>query len=283
MSLTGKSFLFYSEYPKDELSKFAMELARKYNMSGLFYFYCVNRHKFTPTIIRQINRLPVIISNGFDKPIVGTQVIKWLKTHAETTGQLEGRDSLTYVDIGKLGTESQIFCDINEEFKTNGTNIMAISDMKGVDNTLHSYAKLNEKTCIETIDDGRKLKDSELNERLEKYNAVRHDDMRKDKLYNPTTMDKGDVEEMMALRQPQNSVQPENIYCSKRMPAMPTIGMTGGIGMGGRTDTISCHTKPLDYDSTLMKRNFITPPSMNSTSSPVNTRDMFNTSRRGFM
>jgi len=106
--IEDKNIIFYSLHPRDDDSKKFMELlAKNEGLDKQFIKICVYpnfRNVQIPDLIKQINKVPVLIASGFDKPIIGKDALSWIQNNPFNNDKVDGLD---YADISNSTFSSQ--------------------------------------------------------------------------------------------------------------------------------------------------------------------------------
>lgn len=288
MSVVGKSFLFYSTNPRDKLSQYTIGLISKSDvLKKMFYFYNLSDPaNYIPTVIKQIGKVPVIIANGFNKPIVGGQVLEWVKSQINGIEGLSVSDDLTSINIDDLGS-STIYEDITASCPRDGKAF----DTIGLDTGIHDYSSLDDRLHIDTHDERSMKKD------LGEITSGRFSKMMTDRkaeidagrdMYDPSIIRDGGFETY--TQSP--SAQPT------QPPNMPHMGGMGGMsGMGEEQQRrpfmpkmypqMPTMRQPTQmYHDDISQRQFMAPPpvsymSGDMTRASMDTRSQFNLEKRG--
>jgi hypothetical protein len=275
MSLTGKTFLFYSTDPRDKLSKYTINLiSQNKELEKMFYFYNLsNPRNYIPKIIQEIGQVPVIIANGFNKPIIGAYALEWVKTRINS---IQGADviaedgvSLTAIDINQMNGGGAIYEDFTVEQSREGKPYDSI----GVDNGMHDYSEIETDFQINTHDD-RTLKKEMKDINEERFRMLQQERETETKMgangnmYDPTVIKDQGFQQYTTQENPSNdSRQPPKMpsmsparetYQSppsqrKMMPHVPTM----------RPDMPTMKPDRYMYQNDVSQRQFMPPPVMN--------------------
>jgi len=274
MSLTGKTFLFYSTDPRDKLSKYTINLiSQNKELEKMFYFYNLsNPRNYVPKIIQEIGQVPVIIANGFNKPIIGAYALEWVKTQMNST---QGTDviaedgvSLTPIDINQMNGGGAIYEDFTVEQSREGKPYDSI----GVDNGMHDYSEIETDFQINTHDDRTLKKDmKDINEqRFRTLQQDRETDARSGQngnMYDPTVIRDQGFQQYATRENPTSnptSPQPSRMPSMsstretspsqrKMMPHVPTM----------RPDMPTMKPDRYMYQNDVSQRQFMPPPVVN--------------------
>ena len=218
MKASGRAFLFYSTDPRDQISRYTIAtISQSEQLKKMFWFFNVsNKSVYIPRRVREINQIPIIISNGADKAIVGMNVVRWLKSQTKMI-ENGGKDELTFVDLNKNG--SSIYEEIKEEFGTQKTAYQLTGDDES---SLFSYAGVDEQVRINPQEERLMKKDlgDIANQRFNAMKSMREHEVKMPmNLHDPTSIDDKDYERFAS--QPQTGVamgQPQ--YPSMQRPIM---------------------------------------------------------------
>jgi hypothetical protein len=193
MKASGRAFLFYSTDPRDQISRYTIAtISQSEQLKKMFWFFNVsNKSVYIPRRVREINQLPIIISNGADKAIVGMNVVRWLKSQTKMI-ENGGKDELTFVDLNKSG--SSIYEEIKEEFGTQKTAYQLTGDDES---SLFSYAGVDEQVRINPQEERLMKKDlgDIANQRFNTMKSMREQEVKMPmNLHDPTSIDDRDYE-----------------------------------------------------------------------------------------
>ena len=157
-SLKDKNLLFYSIHPTDEHSRvFLRELEKNHVLKKQFILVCVNDPKIKiPEKIKQMNKVPVLIASGFDKPIFGNDAVSWLKNNSF---QEKGNG----FDYGSLGNGASNCAYLSDDNKTSDYNQFFNNDYNhgfiDKDNVLNQqFSNIKVDAHISTYDESHELK-----------------------------------------------------------------------------------------------------------------------------
>ena len=166
--LRNKNLLFYSVHPNDVHSRELMQELDKYpQLKRQFILICVNEPNIRiPDSIKQLNKVPVLVVPGINRPILGTDAISWLKN-----GGMQGKAN--GYDYGALGdpTDRTQLAYLTDDLKPSDYNQFYNSDYNhgftDRDNILNQqFSKLNDNAHITTFDDANELK-KDISDQLE--------------------------------------------------------------------------------------------------------------------
>ena len=103
-----------------------------------------------PDKIAKINKYPILITNGFNQPIIGIAILTWLKNNSF-------KNTANGYKFGDLDHKNNAYTSIGDEIKRSNTVQSYNADYnKGFnleDATLRDYALNNESTHIDIYDD----------------------------------------------------------------------------------------------------------------------------------
>ena len=176
-----KNLLFYSIHPNDEYSReLLIELDKNPSLKKQFILVCVNDPKIIiPDKIRQLNRIPVLIASGINRPIFGTDAVSWLKNDSFKNkalgfdyGSLEDDKSSSYARLGdelKTSDYNQFFnTDYNHGFFEKDTSLK------------EAFTSIVSDTSITTFDDSSEMKkniQAQLDQKLAQLRQTRDTDV----------------------------------------------------------------------------------------------------------
>jgi hypothetical protein len=116
-SVKDRNLLFYSIHPNDEYSReFMQELEKNQNLKKQFILVCVNDPNIRiPDKIKQLNKVPVLIVAGFNRPIFGGDAVSWLKNNSF-------QEKANGMDYGSLNSDDSKYAFLGDEFKPSDYN-----------------------------------------------------------------------------------------------------------------------------------------------------------------
>jgi len=159
-SIKYKNLLFYSTNAQDSQSQiFLAELNKNSQLKKQFILICVNDPNINiPERIKQIGRTPILITPGFDKPIVGEDVVNWIKNNG-----FQEKINGTNLDFGLLGSDTDNYAYLSDESKPSDYNQhhnheynRGFIDKGSILN--NQFSKLSDNTHIATYDDPKNSK-----------------------------------------------------------------------------------------------------------------------------
>jgi hypothetical protein len=176
----NKNLLFYSNRDQASLA-FLTELVKNPLLDSQFIKICVNDPRVKiPQIIRQYNKIPVVVCPGFDKPILGEAAFTWLQNNAFGEkgngldfGNIQSATQLSN-DSSRLVNESQ-----NTEYNqyhNNDYNLGFATDKREVNSQFSDLNKQGaDQTRIPTFEESSNKRDAKvlLDERIESLKFVR--------------------------------------------------------------------------------------------------------------
>ncbi|MHB1953737.1 MAG: hypothetical protein ACYCOU_08280 [Sulfobacillus sp.] len=141
-----QNILFYSTDQRDQLSaQILHELSQNPMLDRLFYKVCVNDPNIRiPRKILELNKVPVLVANGIDKPIFGLPALSWVQNNAL------GNQSAGGLDYHSPGAAPMQFAAIGEQFRT-PDNYNAGYGMER--DRPSSFAGINDVISIETYNE----------------------------------------------------------------------------------------------------------------------------------
>lgn len=181
-SIKDKNLIFYSVHPNDEHSRdFMKELDKNPNLKRQFVLVCVSDPKIRiPEKIRQLNKIPVLIVAGFNRPIFGVEAVSWLKNNSfqEKANGFEygsfDADASKYTFLGEESRPS----DYNQFFNHDYNH--GFVEREGVLN--QQFTPIKNDTHITTYDDSTEMKKDihdQLDQRLTQLRQQRDADVPK--------------------------------------------------------------------------------------------------------
>ena len=225
MKASGRAFLFYSTDPRDQISRYTISTVSKSEpLKKMFWFFNIsNKSVYIPRRVREINQIPIIISNGAEKAIVGMNVVRWLKSQIQLieSGQ---RDELTFVDLNK--NDSSIYEEIKEEFGTQKTAYQLTGED---DSSLFSYADVDEQVHINPQEERLMKKDlgSIANQRFNEIKNMREQETNmKLNLHDPTSIDDHDFQRFSEQPSAPDLAQQSQSQSQSQYPTMQRPMMT---------------------------------------------------------
>lgn len=257
-SIKDKNLLFYSVHPSDEFSRdFMRELEKNQILKKQFILVCVNDPNIRiPDKIKQLNKVPVLIVAGFNRPIFGGDAVSWLKNN-------NFQEKANGFDYGSLDNDTSKYAFLGEEFKPSDYNQFFNNDYNHgfveKDNILNQqFSKLETDAHITTFDDSNEMKkdiQSHLEQRLSQLRQQRDADIpkpikriggldddnnqqRQTNLYNTQGMGNGQSQGNAPTYNPNpfaNHVLPQqgNPQQGRQLPfAMSQVPNMSGGGMG---------------------------------------------------
>lgn len=181
-SIKDKNLLFYSVHPNDEFSRdFMRELDKNPILKKQFILVCVNDPNIRiPDKIQQLNKVPVLIVAGFNRPIFGGDAVSWLKNN-------NFQEKANGFDYGSLDNDTSKYAFLGEEFKPSDYNQFFNNDYNHgfveKDSILNQqFSNLKTDAHITTFDDSNEMKkdiQSQLEQRLSQLRQQRDADIPK--------------------------------------------------------------------------------------------------------
>jgi hypothetical protein len=152
---TLPNILFYSRRPEDNNSREILnELDKNKILRSQFLFIDVDREK-VPEKIKSVGIIPLLITNGINKPIVGDAIITLLKN-----GRFQNKSN-GYL-YGDLDSEKMDYSLLGDDFKPSDYNQFHNKDynlgFKPKDDVLKEYTLNNENKHIELYDSSKDTK-----------------------------------------------------------------------------------------------------------------------------
>lgn len=179
-SIKDKNLLFYSIHPNDEYSRDFMKTLDGFpQLKKQFILICVNDPNIRiPDKIKELNKVPVLVAAGFNRPILGPEAVSWLKNG----GFQEKANGFNY---GSLNDHDANYAYLTDEMKTSDYNQFYNNDYNrgftDKDSVLnHQFSKLNDNAHITTYDDANEMKkdiSSQLENRLSQLRQQRDTDV----------------------------------------------------------------------------------------------------------
>jgi hypothetical protein len=180
--LQDKNLLFYSIHPNDKYSQeFRQELEKNPGLKKQFVLICVNDPSIKiPNKIRQLNKIPVLVAAGFNRPIMGPDAVSWLRN-----GGFQGKAN--GFEFGSLEDDNDSYAYLTDEFDKSDYNQFYNSEYNlgftDKDSMLNQqFSKLSDNAHITTYDDSNEMKKdiaSQLEQRLSNLRVQRDKDVPK--------------------------------------------------------------------------------------------------------
>lgn len=181
-TVKDKNLLFYSVHPNDQFSReFLQELEKNPILKRQFVLICVNDPKIRiPDKIKQLNKVPVLIAAGLNRPIFGNDAVSWLKNNSF---QEKGNG----FEYGSFDPSQGNFSFLGEEHKTSDYNQFFNNEYNQgfveKDSVINNqFTNLKNDTHITTYDDSSELKkdiQGQLEQRLSDLRKMRDTDVPK--------------------------------------------------------------------------------------------------------
>lgn len=181
-SIKDKNLLFYSIHPKDDYSReFLTELEKNQILKRQFILVCVNDPNIRiPDKIKQLNKVPVLIAAGLNRPIFGSDAVSWLKNN-------NFQEKANGFDYGSLNDVTSKYAFLGDELKTSDYNQFFNSEYNNGfverESVLNQqFTNLKNDTHITTFDDSNEMKkdiQGQLEQRLNQLRQQRDADIPK--------------------------------------------------------------------------------------------------------
>jgi hypothetical protein len=181
-SIKDKNLLFYSVHQNDQISReFLSELEKNPMLKKQFILVCVSDPKIhIPDKIKQLNKVPVLVTSGLNRPIFGSDAISWLKNNSF-------QEKANGFEYGSLDNDTSKYAFLGDESKVSDYNQFFNNDYNHgfveKDSTLNKqFANLKTDAHISTYDDSNEMKkdiSAQMDQRLSQLRQQRDADVPK--------------------------------------------------------------------------------------------------------
>ncbi len=178
------SILFYTNNPGDKLSQQILKELKNYpELKDQIRLICVsNPNLKLPKLIEEQDKFPLIVTRGFEEPIMGEHALSWIK-EGHFSGRANGYefgdiDKADKVDdgFGTLATESsrtEYHQAFNDEYNRDG-----VAETQHVLNS--KFSNINDSPqSLDTFEEGKTKGHSESSVQLRKLQMLRDNDVPK--------------------------------------------------------------------------------------------------------
>jgi len=181
MSNQYHSIIFYTTHPEDKISQAILVELKKYtDLKDQIRLICVsNPNLKLPSMIMEMDTFPVIVTRGFDQPLMGEHALSWIKeghfsgkTTSEGYGDINNADK-TDDDFGTLATESsrtEYHQAFNEDWNRDG-----------VDQSPHvinsTFSSIDESQNMDTFEEGKSKVGGQVDSAMRRLQMQRDSDV----------------------------------------------------------------------------------------------------------